>query len=244
MTPESCVQAQKQYGSDIIIPLDHLPPYNVSQENLVQSVYLSHRWMARSLREHQKDEHKQAMYGVVHGGSDRALRALSAEYISSLPFDGMAVGGSVGKNKQELSSLLEFLMPKLPYHKPVHLLGIADAESAKRAVVQGVDTFDSCFPTRAGRHGTLLMPDGRGGARNLHVTNAEFAEAFEAPAFLKGLEGGCGGIVGEEGVSAGYLRHLFKQHEPVDSTYATLHNLQFMFNFCREMRESILREEI
>ena len=97
LTPESSVAAQKALGSDIIIPLDELPPYHISRERLHASVRLSHRWMARSLRAHLSDQRQQAMYAVVHGGTDEELRAHSAAYLSSLPFDGYAIGGSLGK---------------------------------------------------------------------------------------------------------------------------------------------------
>ena len=89
----------------------------------------------------------QAMYSVVHGGVDRPLRAMSVEYLSSLPFDGTAIGGSLGRDRQEMAALLAFLMPLVPPHKPVHLLGIADPPSVEMGVPLGIDTFDSCFPS-------------------------------------------------------------------------------------------------
>ena len=97
LTPESAVEAQKALGADIIIPLDELPPLHVSRARLAASVALSHRWMARSLRTHLDDRRQQAMYGVVHGGVDRELRAASAAALAAMPFDGYAVGGSLGK---------------------------------------------------------------------------------------------------------------------------------------------------
>jgi queuine tRNA-ribosyltransferase len=111
-------------------------------------VALSHRWMARSLRQHLSDPREQAMYAVVHGGTDLELRHASAEYLSSLPFDGFALGGSLGKDRDEMLQMLGQLMPALPREKPNHLLGIADEASVRGAVALGVDTFDSCLPTR------------------------------------------------------------------------------------------------
>ena len=142
LTPEATVAAQKAYGSDIIIPLDELPPYHIDREVLHKSVLLTHRWEARSLRAHLADQRQQAMYAVLHGGVDRELRRMSAGYITALPFDGYAIGGSLGKDRDELIEVLEFLMPMVPTHKPNHLLGIADLESIRRAVPLGVDTFD------------------------------------------------------------------------------------------------------
>ena len=104
--------------------------------------------MARSLRQHLSDPREQAMYAVVHGGTDLELRHASAAYLSSLPFDGFALGGSLGKDTDELLQMLGQVMPALPRGKPNHLLGIADEISVRGAVALGVDTFDSCLPTR------------------------------------------------------------------------------------------------
>ena len=95
LTPESTVQAQKDIGADIIIPLDELPPYHIDRDALVDSVNRSHRWEARSLKEHLKNLNNQAMYCVVHGGVDKELRTKSVDYLTSLPFDGFAIGGSL-----------------------------------------------------------------------------------------------------------------------------------------------------
>ncbi|KAL3897285.1 MAG: hypothetical protein SGPRY_013083, partial [Prymnesium sp.] len=173
LTPESSVDAQKALGADIIIPLDELPPYGIDRDRLAQSVQLSHRWMERSLVTHLDDRRDQAMYGIVHGGVDRELRAWSVAQLASLPFDGTAIGGSLGKDKQEMQDLLEFLMPLVPTHKPVHLLGIADPASVRSCAPLGIDTFDSCFPTRVGRHGSLMTSEG-----TLHIRSAKYLRDF------------------------------------------------------------------
>ncbi len=92
LTPESTVEAQKCYGADIIIPLDQLPPYFIDRQKLVESVDRSHRWEARSLKKHLENVKNQAMYSVIHGGVDVELRTKSVEYLTSLPFDGYAIG--------------------------------------------------------------------------------------------------------------------------------------------------------
>lgn len=95
-------------------------------------MYLTNRWEARSLQTHLADVRQQAMYGVIHGGVDQELRKLSADYISALPFDGYGIGGSLGKDRDELEDLLKFVMPLLKPERPNHLLGIADVESITR----------------------------------------------------------------------------------------------------------------
>lgn len=230
LTPESSVGAQKAYGADIIIPLDELPPYHIDRDALYKSVLLTHRWEARSLRAHLDDVRQQAMYAVIHGGIDRDLRTLSANYLSSLPFDGFGIGGSLGKNRDELFELLRFLMPLLPREKPNHLLGIADEESISGAVPMGVDTFDSCFPTRLGRHGTLLTKRfGR-----IQIRAGKWKNVFEPPDWEGGLQGH----------TLAYLHHLYKAYEPMAATLLSLHNLLYMAEFMASLRAKILQDEI
>lgn len=230
LTPESSVAAQKSYGSDIIVPLDQLPPYHIERQQLLHSVMLSHRWEARSLRYHLEDVRKQAMYAVIHGGIDEKLRKMSIDYLTALPFDGYAIGGSLGKNHEELFKLLHFVLPQLPKERPNHLLGIADIHSIAGAVPLGVDTFDSCFPTRLGRHGTLLTKRfGR-----LQIRQGKWKDCFEPPDWEGGLQGH----------TLAYLHHLYKTHEPMASTLLTLHNLLFMAEYMADIREKILRDEI
>ncbi|KAJ8600087.1 hypothetical protein CTAYLR_001907 [Chrysophaeum taylorii] len=210
LTPESSVRAQKMLGADIIIPLDELPPYRVTRERLRESVELSHRWMARSLRTHLADKRNQAMYAVVHGGVDRDLRRNSVEFLASLPFDGFAIGGSLGKDRAEMLDLLEFLMPLVPRDKPNHLLGIADPESALAVVPFGVDTMDSCNPTRVARHGTLMSSVG-----TIRIKQTQFARDFgKIDPNLPTIDS-----------SRAYLHHLFKQNEPLALTLASIHNI-------------------
>lgn len=230
LTPESSVRAQKAFGADIIIPLDELPPNGVSHDRLVESVGLSHRWMARSLREHLSDRRQQAMYGVVHGGTDRELRAASIGYLSSLPFDGFAIGGSLGRDRSEMMELLQFLLPLLPRDKPNHLLGIADPGSVAAAAPLGIDTFDSCFPTRIARHGTLLTRNGP-----LHIGQGKYKKDWSPidPTMSPSVD-----------CSRAYLHHLRRMHEPLYDTLASIHNIQYMTQLMAELRARILADDL
>ena len=229
LTPESSVQAQKKLGADIIIPLDELPPNGVSRERLLESVGLSHRWMARSLREHLADRRQQAMYAVVHGGTDREMRSASVDYLSSLPFDGMAVGGSLGRDRAEMMDLLQYLMPLLPREKPNHLLGIADPGSVLAAAPLGVDTFDSCFPTRVARHGTLFTRQG-----TLDIAQSKHRNDFgPIDPTMPTLE-----------CSRAYMHHLCKMREPLYATLASMHNIQFMTELMTDIRTRILADDL
>lgn len=237
LTPESTVQAQKDIGADIIIPLDELPPYHIDRDLLVKSVDRSHRWEARSLQEHLKEVKGQAMYCVVHGGIDKELRTKSVEYLTSLPFDGYAIGGSLGNGRQELKELLEWMMPLFDQGerrlKPRHLLGIADEESIRNAVTRGLDTLDSCYPTRIGRHGTLLTRQGPLRIKN-GMNSKQYGVKIDAECTCRTCQR----------YDRAYLWHLYKAHEPLFEQLATLHNIQYMNDMMAQIRQDIMDDKI
>ncbi len=228
LTPESSVQAQKDLGADIIIPFDELPPYHITSEALLTSFERTHRWEKRSLEHHQSHRQGQAMYGVVHGGIDLQLRQRSCEILTKLPFDGYAIGGSMGKTKEEMHQLLSFTLPLLPVDKPNHLLGIGDLGSIERSIPLGIDTFDSSYPTRSARHGVLLTKSG-----GINVTKNEYATNFSP------IEEGCECPTCSR-FSVAYLHHLFKARELTSMSLATTHNLYFMVKLMQTYREKIL----
>jgi queuine tRNA-ribosyltransferase len=232
LTPETSIQAQKAFGADIIIPFDELPPYHTSHEKLKQSLERTHRWEKRSLDEHLKNPRNQAMYAVIHGGICPDLRKESCDFLTNLPFDGFAIGGSVGKTKDEMVGMLSVLMPRLTPEKPNHLLGIGDLESLERCIPLGIDTFDSSYPTKAARHGLLLTEEG-----GIKVNKAENSNHFGP------IEHGCSCWTCQH-FSLAYLHHLFKANELTAYSLATVHNLHFMVEMMQRVRDKISRDEI
>lgn len=232
LTPETSVQAQKDLGADIIIPFDELPPYHISPDKLKKSLERTHRWEKRSLDYHLQNKNNQAMYAVVHGGVDKAMRKQSIDYLSSLDFDGFAIGGSIGKTREEMIELLQFLMPHVPYEKPNHLLGIGDLLSLEQSVVLGIDTFDSSHPTRCGRHGLLFTTAG-----NLKILNSPH-KLDNRP-----VDENCSCFTCKH-YSRAYLHHLFKAKELTGYTLASIHNIHFMVKLMAEYREKILQDKI
>lgn len=232
LTPETSVQAQKELGADIIIPFDELPPYHIQQEHLSHALDRTHRWEERSLQYHLGKPNSQAMYAVVHGGIHEELRRKSADYLSSLPFDGYAIGGSLGKTRSELFQVLGYTTPRLDGEKPTHLLGIGDLESIEHSIPHGIDTFDSSYPTRAARHEILLSDQG-----HIKITKAEYREEFSSP--VSGCE--CPTCRSH---SAAYLHHLFKAKELTAYTLATQHNLYYMVKLMERYRQQILQGDI
>jgi queuine tRNA-ribosyltransferase len=232
LTPESSVQAQKELGADIIIPFDELPPFHMDPQKLVESLHRTHRWEERSLREHLKNPNNQAMYAVIHGGIDPALRTLSAQTLTALPFDGFAIGGSLGKTKEQMIEMLTHLMPQLPIDKPNHLLGIGDVGSLEPCIKLGIDTFDSSHPTRSARHGTLFTMNGM-----VKIGNSVHKTSFEP------IDKNCPCFTCRN-YSRAYLHHLFKAKEMTGYSLASIHNLHFMVELMNQYRLKILNDEL
>jgi queuine tRNA-ribosyltransferase len=232
LSPESSVDAQKDFGADIIIPLDELPPYHMSLKELEKSFERTHRWEKRSLDRHLQRRNDQAMYAVIHGGIQPLLREKSCDILTKLDFDGFAIGGSVGKNKKEMVDMLTHTMQFLPNDMPVHLLGIGDIESLDLSIPLGIDTFDSSYPTKAARHALIFTKEG-----GLKITKSSNALDFSP------LEKDCQCFTCTHYTKA-YLHHLFKAKELTGYTLATIHNLHFMVKLMEKYRELISQDMI
>jgi len=232
LTPETSIQTQKKLGADIILCFDELPPYHMHRDALLTSLARTHRWEERSFIEHKKDPQGQALYAIVHGGIDPTLRKESIDFLTRFSFDGFAIGGSLGKNREEMQTMLEVTVPRLPEDKPNHLLGIGDLSSLIACIPLGLDTFDSSYPTRAARHGILLTKNGP-----LNATKTIYQDAFHP------LEEDCLCPTCQH-YQLAYLHHLFKAKEQTAMTLASLHNIYFMVQWMNAMRQKILAGEL
>lgn len=232
LTPETSIQAQKKLGADIIIPFDELPPYHIDPKVLEKSLHRTHRWEERSLKEHLKDQQNQAIYAVVHGGINLKLRKLSCNFLTQLPFDGFALGGSLGKNRQEMIEMLTHVMQWIPENKPNHLLGIGDLPSLDACVRLGVDTFDSSHPTKCARHGLLFTFQG-----NIKIKQTRYKNMFEP------IDKTCICLACKN-YSLAYIHHLFKSNELTAYTLASIHNIQHMITLMKNYRTLILEDKI
>lgn len=221
ITPESTIQAQKNLGSDIIIPLDELLPYHVEERVFRKSFDKTHRWQIRSYNEHQKNRNNQLMYAVIHGGTDLEFRKKSAVILREFDFDGFAIGGSLGKNTADVERILRATLDFLPPDKPRHLLGIADLRTVEIAIKLGIDTFDSAYPTKCARHGWLFSDN-----EIIKITKTKWADVHEV----------FSGAARLSGYTYAYLHHLFKSHEQVAGMLASIHNIWYLNEYCKKLR--------
>lgn len=240
-TPERSIDIQRALGADIVLAFDECTSPLHDAEYTRQSADRTHRWAQRSLDRFRQTApqhgYPQALYGIVQGGAFEDIRSASAEVIGAMDFDGIAIGGNLGKTKEDMYRVLDWTVPILPDDKPRHLLGIGDVPSLFEAVERGVDTFDCVSPTRNARNGGILARFDRGesvpGFR-LNLRNARFHDDVGP------LEDGCECATCRS-YTRSYLRHLLKANEQLAQHLASVHNLHFMARLCSEIRASLER---
>ena len=228
-TPESVMEIEQALGPDIAMVLDECPD-PLDRAYNIQALDRTHRWAERCKLAHTRPD--QALFGIVQGGVFPDLRRQSAEFLSQLDFEGYAVGGlAVGETKQEMYATLDETCPALPTGKPRYLMGVGAPEDVVEAVARGIDMFDCVLPTRIARNASLLTPDGR-----INMRNARFA-ADPLP-----VQEDCGCYTCRT-FSRAYLRHLYKANEVTALRLGTIHNVHFMLELMRQIRQAIAAGE-
>ncbi|MCG9893995.1 MAG: tRNA guanosine(34) transglycosylase Tgt [Fimbriimonadaceae bacterium] len=225
LTPERSIQIQGRLGVDISMALDQCPPYPCSREQAAEAMERTHLWAPRNLAAARDG---QAVFGIIQGGVHQDLRRESAEFIGSLPFAGIALGGvSVGEPTEMQRPVVEFTAPLMPADKVRYLMGVGHPGDILHAVAHGIDLFDCVLPTRMARHKVLYTLQGR--------VNAA-AERWAEHAGLHDEE--CS-FPATNRYSAAYIRHLFKAGEFLALRLASLHNLSFYARLMAEIRQAI-----
>ncbi|MBD3164768.1 tRNA guanosine(34) transglycosylase Tgt [Candidatus Woesearchaeota archaeon] len=235
MDAKKSMKIQSNLGSDIIMAFDECTSPLSDYEYTRKALLRTHRWAAASLKYHDK---KQALYGIVQGGWFKKLRTRSAEFINSLPFEGIAIGGSLGKSKKDMHKILEWVVPMLD-KRPRHLLGIGDIDDLFECVSRGIDTFDCVAPTRIARRGNLyILPESGGSLKNKFRINIKAAVHKDDK---EAVDENCGCPTCRN-YSRAYLRHLYRVNELTYFRLASVHNIHFMLRLMERIRKSILND--
>lgn len=227
LTPEAAIEIQEHFGSDIAMVLDICTPYPISQQKAKYYAEITHSWAKRSINAKKND--RQLVFGIIQGGFELTDRAWSTDVISSFPFDGIAIGSlSVGEPKELTGEILEAITPKLPRNKPRYLMGVGDPVGIIQGIENGIDMFDSVLPTRLGRNATIMVKSG-----TLSMMRSKWADDFSP------IDDDCHCYTCEN-YSKAYVRHLFKAHEILAATLATIHNLHFLKTVVDNARKAII----
>lgn len=222
LSPERAVEIQENLGSDIAMCLDECPPHGASPEAMRAAVARTIHWAQRSRAAQRRPD--QALFGIVQGGTDLALRAECARALVDLDFPGYALGGfSVGEPVADMHAALGGAAALLPEHKPRYLMGVGRPQDLLAGVAAGIDMFDCVMPTRNGRNALAFTSTGR-----LRLRNAVH-KRDPAP-----LESGCPCYTCGT-FSRAYLHHLFIADEMLGPTLLSLHNVAF---YCRLMEQA------
>jgi len=227
LTPELAIQFQEALGADIIMALDECPAHDDSLEKVQTATDRTHQWAERCQRAQRRSD--QALYAIVQGGTFPQLRRQSAEFLASLEFPGYAIGGlSLGEPKRITLAMTEETVALLPENKPRYLMGIGSPEDIVEGIARGIDIFDSALPTRIARNGALFTGQGRHNIRNATYSQMEQPVDPDCDCYT------C------RTFSAAYLHHLFSCQELLAYRLATIHNLRFINNLMRRIRDAIL----
>ncbi len=226
LTPEKAVAIQENLGSDIAMCLDECPPADTPPEYLRVAIERTLLWAERCRAAHRRAD--QALFGIVQGGTDLALRAHCAAELIKLDFPGYALGGfSVGESQAQMLAALGPTAPLLPAHKPRYLMGVGLPADLLGAVACGIDMFDCTLPTRNGRNASAFTMNG-----SLRLRNAKH-KRDAAP-----LESDCPCYACRH-FSRAYLHHLFIVEEMLGQTLLSLHNVAFYCRLMAETRQAI-----
>jgi len=232
LSPEKSIKIQEKLGADMILVLDECTSPLSNKDYTKKSLDRTHKWAKKCLDFHKTD---QAIVGIIQGGHWEDLRKMSAEYIASLNFDGYAIGGSLGKSKNDMYNILDWVKPIIPEDKPCHLLGIGVVEDIFVSVDKGIDLFDCVSPTRIARSGYSHISPPNGTKKNkfrIKISSINY-RMDKRP-----LDPDCKCKVCKN-YSRAYIHHLLKTNELLGFNLVSYHNLFFMLDLMREIRYSI-----
>jgi queuine tRNA-ribosyltransferase len=229
LSPEDAVEVQEALGSDIMMCLDTCIPYPADRQETMSATELTTRWAVRS-RAVQQDT-GQLLFGIVQGGMYPDLRALAAEQLIDIGFDGYALGGlSVGEPHDLMREITEHTAKLLPQDYPIYLMGVGTPDDLVESVHRGVDMFDCVMPTRNARNGMLFTSRGR-----IVIKNSQYRSDPKPP------DESCDCYTCRN-YSRAYLRHLYMSREILAYHLNTIHNLHYFVGLMQEMREAIAND--
>ena len=228
LNAEKSIEVQKNLDATITMTFDECVPYPFSYADTEVSLKRSSNWIKRSLNAYKKKS-GYGIFAIVQGGMYKELRKRSTEELSSMDFDGYAVGGlAVGEGHKLMSDITNYCTSNLPVEKPRYLMGVGYPTDILEAVKRGIDMFDCVLPTRSGRTGLAFTTDGM-----IKIKNAKYSKD-NSP-----LDYNCSCEVCLNYTKA-YLHHLVKSSEILGSVFLTQHNLFYYKKVMKSIREAII----
>lgn len=236
ISPEICMQIQREIGADIIMALDECTSYPSDKVKVSKSIRLTHYWLERCINWLNKNaeiyNYKQFLFPIVQGNIYSDLRKESAEYISSMNCVGNAIGGlSVGEPEEIMYSIVDEVTNILPIEKPRYLMGVGTPWNILECIGLGIDMFDCVLPTRNGRNGMLFTWKGL-----INLKNQKWKDDFSALDEF-------GSSYVDSFYSKAYVRHLVMSKELLGKQIVSIHNLCFYIDLVTEARRQIIKKK-
>ena len=230
LTPERSIEIQALLDSDIQMQLDECLALPAEEKEIERAMELSLRWAERSHAafKSQSDHNARAMFGIVQGGDNEALRVKSAQALRAMDMKGYSIGGlAVGEPQEVMLHMLDITCPELPLEKPRYLMGVGTPDDLIESIARGVDMFDCVMPTRAGRHATAYTRYGRINLRNARHAedHRPLDEQSDCPA--------------SRDYSRAYLHHLMRANEALGGMLLTWNNLAYYQFLMQGARDAI-----
>jgi queuine tRNA-ribosyltransferase len=236
LAPETSMEVQAALNSDIALVFDECTPFHGGRDYTARSTERTHRWLDRCLAWHDaRGPEGQMVYGIVQGGVEEDLRRASAQEVAARATGGIAIGGTLGEDKDQMFEVVRWTIEELERaapDRPRHLLGIGDVDDLVRGVALGIDTFDCAMPTRIGRHGMAIVPDPANRWR-VDLAKGRF-RGDDGP-----LAEGCPCPACAHGYSRAYVHYLLRAKEQTAMRLLTVHNLAYLQRLMSGLRDAI-----
>jgi len=235
LSPETSIEIQETIGADLIVSFDDLESPKYDYDKTKESLEMTKRWELRSKQAHKRKD--QLLYGVTHGGQFKDLREESARFVDD-NFDAIALGGA-HLSKANLYDVIDWTTDIVAPEKPRHLLGIGEVDDLFEGIERGIDTFDCVIPTRIGRTGFFFISPPLGNIKN------RFRTDIDKPNFAKDqkpLDPNCSCYTCQN-FTRGYIHHLYRCRELLSYSLLSLHNVHFLVNLTKQIRQSILDDK-
>jgi tRNA-guanine transglycosylase len=232
LSPETSIEIQEKIGADLIVAFDDLESPNYDYAKTKESLEMTYRWELRSKKAHKRKD--QLLYGVTHGGQFKDLRIESGKFVDD-NFDAIALGGA-HLSKANLYDVIDWTTSVVDEQKPRHLLGIGEVDDLFEGIERGIDTFDCVIPTRIGRTGFFFIAPPIGNMEN------RFRTDIDKPQYAKDqkpLDPNCS-CYACQNFTRGYIHHLFRARELLSYNLLSLHNVHFLVNLTKQIRQAIL----
>lgn len=230
LSPERSMAVQEALGADIVMAFDECVSYPASYAYVKEAVARNTRWAKRSQEALTTD---QTLFGIVQGGMYPDLRLKSLAGLLELDFPGYAIGGlSVGEPEAIMLEILDAIVQEMPKDRPRYLMGVGTPKDLFTGILRGVDMFDSVFPTRIARNGSVFTSTGP-----LTIRNAVYARDFSP------LDPACDCYTCRFFTRA-YLRHLIKRNEILGLRLTSYHNLFFMMALVGHIQDAIREDRL